>query len=141
MTYRLFFLAVMAFSPLGTLAQTETASTEEEVALGWRFSDCMHYFLFAGEAAKAAGEKPSANLIRMQSASFAAAVALVGEEVYRAEVPARRKDFIGRFRVAATQGGIDTIDAECMTLVETKLESAAPKIQALAAKKQAEKAK
>ena len=85
--------------------------------------------------------KESANLTRMQSASLAAAVALVGEGRYRAEVPERRKDFIKRFRIAATQGGIEKLDRECMTLMETKLESAAPKIQALAAKKQAEKSK
>jgi hypothetical protein len=142
MTHRHIVFALVALVSFGTTAQTEAPPNANEVALGWQFSDCAHYFILAAEAAKAAGNlKESAALGQLQTASFAAAVALVGEAPYRAEVPARRKDFIKKLNTPPLEEAFSRTAAQCTKLMETQLEAAAPKIQALAAKKQAEKSK
>ena len=142
MTHRHIVFALMALVSFGTAAQTEAPPSANEVALGWQFSDCAHYFLFAAEAAKTAGNvKEAAALGQLQTASFAAAVALVGEDLFRAEVPARRKDFIMKLNTPPLQEAFSKTGAQCTKLMETQLEAAAPKIQALAAKKEAQTSK
>ena len=142
MTHRHIAFALAAFVSLNTNAQPEVPPTADEVLLGWQFSDCAHYFLFAAESAKAAGNlKESAALGQLQIASFAAAIALVGEDVFRAEVPARRTDFIKKLNTPPLEEAFSKTGAQCTKLMETQLEGAAPKIQALGAKKQAEKGK
>jgi hypothetical protein len=142
MTHRHIAFALVALVSFGTSAQTEAPPSAHEVALGWQFSHCAHYFLFAAEAAKAAGNMmETAALGQLQNASFAAAVALVGEDSYRAEVPARRRDFIKTLNTSSLEEVFSTTAAQCTKLMETQLEAAAPKIQALAAKKEAQKSK
>jgi hypothetical protein len=142
MTHRHIVFALVALVSFGTTAQTEAPPSANEVALGWQFSDCAHYFLFATEAAKAAGNmKESAALGQLQAASFAAAVTLVGEDLYRAEVPVRGKDFIKKLKTPPLEETFNKTAAQCTKLMETQLEAAAPKIRALVAKKEAEKSK
>lgn len=142
MIHRPIVFALLALLSLGTTAQTEAPSSADEVALGWQFSDCSHYFLFAAEAAKARGNKvEAAALGQLQTASFAAAVALVGEDAFRAEVVRRTKDFFKTLNTPPAEEAFSQAGAQCTKLMETRLEGASPKIQALAAKKEAEKRK
>ena len=142
MTHHHIVFALLTLVSFGTTAQTDAPPSADEVALGWQFSDCAHYFLFAAEAAKAAGNmKETAALGQLQAASFAAAVALVGEDAYRAEFLGRRKDFLKKLNTPPLEEAFSKTAAQCTKLMETQLEGAAPKIQALAAKKEAEKRK
>ncbi|NRF72414.1 hypothetical protein HLB44_36235 [Aquincola sp. S2] len=142
MTHRPIIFALLALLSLGTTAQTEAPPSADEIALGWQFSDCSHYFLFAAEASKAAGNVlEAAALGQLQTASLAAAVALVGEDAFKAEVLRRTQDFLKTLNTPPPEEAFSKTGARCRKLMETQLEGASPKIQALAAKKEAEKRK
>jgi hypothetical protein len=142
MSHRPIVFALLALLSLGTTAQTDAPPSADEVALGWQFSDCAHYFLFAAETSKAAGNVvEAAALGQLHTASLAAAIALVGEDAFRAEVSRRTRDFLKTLNTPPPEQTFSKTGTRCTKLMETQLEGVSPKIQALAAKKEAEKRK
>ncbi|MBB1163128.1 hypothetical protein [Aquariibacter albus] len=142
MRYQLARFAAMTLLTAEVCAQSAIpASSEEEVTLGWRFAECSDFYLLSSETTTSSDAKLSEQLARMQKVNFAAAVALVGEDKYRAEATDRRKEFITKLSAAGSQDAMRKVDTQCKELLETSIQVAAPRIRTLAARKQAEKSK
>lgn len=118
------------------IGQTASLSAEQENLLGWQFYECSIYFSTLSQAG--ATPKQAEVLSRMQSYGMAAAAALIGEDTFRDEELVRRKDVIAKVKAEAESTNMQ-MSQSCISLMKTKLELAAPKIRATAAKKQAEK--
>jgi hypothetical protein len=130
-------LALLIAMPASVaIGQTTSLSTEQENSLGWQFYECSIYFSALSQTGASA--KQAEVFSRMQSYAIAAAAALIGENTFRDEEPVRRKDVLAKVK-AEVDSPTMQMSSSCISLMKSKLELAAPKIRAAAAKKQAEK--
>lgn len=133
---RISFALLIALPASVAMGQTTSLSTEQENSLGWQFYECSIYFSALSQTG--ASPKQAEVFSRMQSYGIAAAATLIGENTFRDEELVRRKDVLAKVKAEVESTNMQMSD-RCITLMKTKLELAAPKIRAAAAKKQAEK--
>jgi hypothetical protein len=145
MRRQLSILSALILLPMAALSQDVMPSpSEEEVAIGWKFWECSHFYLLSTEETQSTNAPLFLELDRLRRESHAAAIVLVGEARFKAEAADRERVFSNSFNEAAVRNGmnaIKTVSMRCKDHMEKYMSLAIPKIQALSARLAAEKRK
>ena len=105
--------------------QSEAADAE----LGWRFSECFYYYTFMSEGMKSIEDAQAEETFKkMRNLSISAALTLIGEDKYKAEVQGMNAEIIQKLRSMPPKAELDRINDACLSLSQTHIDRLAPRI-------------
>ena len=103
-------LAIAILVTVGNAA-AQTTSTADESELGWQFSDCFYYYTFALEGMKSIRDsRGEATYTKMRNLSISAALTLIGEEKYKAEVNTKNAAILLKLRGKPTPADLGKLE-------------------------------